>query len=129
MNKNILLLLVLAMFVWPLSAQNNSQPMVEDWETGDFSTLQWERVGNRSLWEVTSEGAHNGRYCVRSGNYYQDNIESVLQLSVYLMEDGTISYFRKIFSAPGGGVFYFFLDGQPMDSFHRTCRRNGKNIF
>lgn len=116
MNKNIFLLLVLAMFVWPLSAQNNSQSMVEDWESGDFSTLQWERVGSRSLWEVTSEGAHNGRYCVRSGNYYQDNIESVLQLSVYLMEDGTISYFRKIFSAAGGGVFYFYLDGQQMDT-------------
>ena len=116
MNKKFSLLLVLAMFVWSLSAQNNSQYMVEDWESGDFTTLQWERVGNRSLWEVTSEGAHNGRYCVRSGNYYQDNIESILQLSVYLMEDGTISYFRKIFSAPGGGVFYFFLDGQPMDS-------------
>lgn len=116
MNKNIYLLLVLAMFVWPLSAQNNSQPMVEDWETGDFTMLQWERIGNSSLWEVTSEGAHNGRYCVRSGNYYQDNIESVLKLSVYQTESGTISYFRKIFSAPNGGVFYFYLDGQQMDS-------------
>lgn len=116
MNKNIFLLLVLAMYMWPVSAQNNSQLMVEDWESGDFTTLQWERVGTQSLWEVTSEGAHNGRYCVRSGNYYQDNIESVLQLSVYLMEGGTISYFRKIFSAAGGGVFYFFLDGQQMDT-------------
>ena len=100
----------------PIFAQNPSQLMVEDWESGDFTTLQWERVGNSSLWEVTSEGAHNGRYCARSGNYYQDNVSSVLQLAVYLTEGGTISYFRKIFSAPNGGVFYFYLDGQQMDS-------------
>ena len=99
-----------------LAAQNNYPLMVEDWETGDFSTLQWERVGTQSLWEVTSEGSHSGRYCARSGNYYQDNISSVLQLSVYLSEGGSISYFRKIFSAPGGGVFYFYLDGQQMDT-------------
>lgn len=97
-------------------AQEPSPLMVEDWETGDFSSLQWERVGTSSLWEVTSEGAHNGRYCARSGNYYQDNIASTLQLSVYLTEGGTISYFRKIFSARNGGVFYFYLDGQQMDS-------------
>ena len=108
-------LLAVILGVLSLQAQNSPQ-MVEDWETGDFSTLQWERVGTRSLWEVTSEGAHSGRYCVRSGNYYQDNIESVLQLSIYLTDSGTVSYFRKIFSAPGGGVFYFYLDGQAMDT-------------
>ena len=105
-----------SLWAMPVFAQNTTQLMVEDWETGDFSSLQWERVGTRSLWEITSEGAHSGRYCARSGNYYQDNIASVLQLSVYLTEGGTISYFRKIFSAPGGGVFYFYLDGQPMDT-------------
>ena len=108
--------MLVSLWVMPVFAQDTTQLMVEDWETGDFSSLQWERVGTRSLWEVTSEGAHSGRYCARSGNYYQDNIASVLQLSVYLTEGGTISYFRKIFSAPGGGVFYFYLDCQPMDT-------------
>ena len=108
--------MLISVGVMTLLAQDTTLLMVEDWESGDFSTLQWERVGTRSLWEVTSEGAHNGRYCVRSGNYYQDNIASILQLSVYLTEGGMISYFRKIFSAPGGGVFYFYLDGQPMDT-------------
>ena len=116
MKQFLLFWILAAVGLSPLFAQNPSQLMIEDWESGDFTTLQWERVGNRSLWEVTSEGAHNGRYCARSGNYYQDNNESVLQLSVYLTEGGTISYFRKIFSAPGGGVFFFFLDGQQMDS-------------
>lgn len=116
LKQLFLSLMLISVGVMTLLAQDTTLLMVEDWESGDFSTLQWERVGTRSLWEVTSEGAHNGRYCVRSGNYYQDNIASILQLSVYLTEGGMISYFRKIFSAPGGGVFYFYLDGQPMDT-------------
>ena len=116
MKQFLLLWIVVAVGIASLFAQDTTQLMVENWESGDFTSLQWERVGNSSLWEVTSEGAHNGRYCARSGNYYQDNIASTLQLSVYLTEGGTISYFRKIFSAPGGGVFYFYLDGQQMDS-------------
>lgn len=116
MKQVFIFWIVLAVGLSSLFAQEPSPLMVEDWETGDFTTLQWERVGSSSLWEVTSEGAHNGRYCARSGNYYQDNVSSVLQLAVYLTEGGTISYFRKIFSAPGGGVFYFYLDGQQMDS-------------
>lgn len=116
MKQFLIFWIVAAVGLSSLFAQAPSPLMVEDWETGDFSSLQWERVGTRSLWEITSEGAHNGRYCARSGNYYQDNIASTLQLSVYLTEGGTISYFRKIFSAPGGGVFYFYLDGQQMDT-------------
>ena len=115
--KHFLIFLIVAVLGLSSSfAQEPSPLMVEGWETGDFSSLQWERVGTSSQWEVTSEGAHNGRYCARSGNYYQDNIASTLQLSVYLTEGGTISYFRKVFSAPNGGVFYFYLDGQQMDS-------------
>ena len=82
LKQLFLSLMLISVGVMTLLAQDTTLLMVEDWESGDFSTPQWERVGTRSLWEVTSEGAHNGRYCVRSGNYYQDNIASILQLSV-----------------------------------------------
>ena len=104
-------LLFQATFLLSAFAQNDSQMLLEDWETGDFSTMQWERLGNQYKWEITSEGAHSGRYCARSGNYYTKNTESVLQLSVYLNENGTLSYFRKIFSSENSGTFYFYLDG------------------
>ncbi len=110
MKKIVNIILISLSFVLSLSAQSPSA-MTEDWESGDFSSMQWERSGNQYRWEITSEGAHSGRYCARSGNYYTKNTESVLQLSVYLNESGTFSYFRKIFSAESSGTFYFYIDG------------------
>ena len=110
MKKIVNIILISLAFVLSLSAQSPSA-MTEDWESGDFSSMQWERSGNQYRWEITSESAHSGRYCARSGNYYTKNTESVLQLSVYLNENGTLSYFRKIFSSENSGTFYFYLDG------------------
>ena len=78
MKRN--LILALCLLSYTLSAQIDNPQIVEGWESGDFSALHWERPGSRYQWEVTSEGAHSGRYCVRSGNYYTKNTESVLQL-------------------------------------------------
>lgn len=111
MRQVFCFLLIQATFLLSAFAQNDSQMLIEDWETGDFTSLQWERPGNQYKWEITSEGAHSGRYCARSGNYYTKNTESVLQLSVYLNENGTLSYFRKIFSSENSGNFYFYIDG------------------
>lgn len=102
-------------WLFPLAAQVDSA-LTEDWESGDFTGLAWERPGAQYWWEVTSEGAHSGRYCARSGNYYTLNTESVLQLAVYLTDTGTLSYYRKVFSAEGSGGFLFWLDGQLRDS-------------
>lgn len=112
-NFIVCILVVLAL---PLSGQVVSHPIMEDWESGDFSSLSWERPGSQYLWEITSEGAYNGRYCARSGNYYTLNTESVMQLGVFLTESGSLSYYRKVFSAEGSGGFLFWLDGELRDS-------------
>ncbi|MBR5982873.1 MAG: T9SS type A sorting domain-containing protein [Bacteroidales bacterium] len=111
MRQVFCFLLIQATFLLSAFAQNDTQMLLEDWETGDFTSLQWERPGNQYKWEITSEGAYSGRYCARSGNYYTKNTESVLQLSVYLNENGTLSYFCKIFSSESSGIFYFYIDG------------------
>lgn len=107
---------MMVILVGPLSGQVVSHPIAEDWESGDFTSLAWERPGLQYRWEITSEGAHYGRYCARSGNYYTLNTESVMQLGVYLTEGGNLSYFRKVFSAEGSGGFRFWLDGELRDS-------------
>lgn len=99
----------------PVTAQVGST-IAEGWESGDFTGLAWERPDAQYRWEVTSEGARSGRYCARSGNYYTLNTESVLQLAVYLTDTGTLSYYRKVFSAEGSGGFLFWLDGELRDS-------------
>lgn len=89
---------------FPLAAQVDSS-LTEGWESGDFTRLSWECPGTQYRWEVTSEGTHSGRYGVRSGNYYTLNTESVLQLAVYLTDSGSLSYYRRVFSAEGSGGF------------------------
>ena len=115
-EKRILLIILMVVAgMLSLSAQVDSS-LTENWESGDFTRLAWERPGTQYRWEVTSEGAHSGRYCARSGNYYTLNTESVLQLAVYLTDTGTLSYYRKVFSAEGSGGFLFWLDGELRDS-------------
>ena len=115
MKKVLFALLMMAVGILPLAAQVDSS-LTEGWESGDFTRLSWERPGTQYRWEVTSEGAHSGRYCVRSGNYYTLNTESVLQLAVYLTDSGSLSYYRRVFSAEGSGGFLFWLDGELRDS-------------
>ena len=115
-EKRILLVILMVVAgMLPLAAQVDSS-LTEDWESGDFTRLAWERPGTQYRWEITSEGAHSGRYCARSGNYYTLNTESVLQLGVYLTDTGILSYYRKVFSAEGSGCFFFWLDGELRDS-------------
>ena len=115
MKKVLFMLFMITAGMLPLAAQMDSS-LTEDWESGDFTGLAWERPGTQYRWEVTSEGAHSGRYCARSGNYYTLNTESVLQLGVYFTDAGTLSYYRKVFSAEGSGGFLFWLDGELRDS-------------
>ncbi len=89
MKKVLFAILMMVVGMLPSAAQVDSA-LTEGWESGDFTGLSWERPGTQYRWEVTSEGAHSGRYCVRSGNYYTLNTESVLQLAVYLTDSGSL---------------------------------------
>ena len=109
---------IVVLLALPVSAQVGT-PIEETWESGDFTAMSWERPDAQYRWEITSEGAHSGRYCARSGNYYTLNTESVLQLAVYLTDTGTLSYYRKVFSAEGSGGFLFWLDGELRDLIAR----------
>ena len=115
MKKILVILCLVSAMVLPLSAQSGVT-VEEGWETGDFTSFLWERPGTQHRWEVTSEGAHGGRYCVRSGNYYTINTESVLRLAVFLAEKGTMSYYRKVSSDATSGVFRFWIDDELQDS-------------
>lgn len=59
-----LIVFVLAVLVVPMSRQVVSHPIAEDWESGDFSSLSWERPGLQYRWEITSEGAPTAAFGV-----------------------------------------------------------------
>ncbi len=88
--------------------------IVEDWETGDFSSYNWSHGGDNA-WFVTNSDAYEGTYSVRSGNIGH-NQESVLEFQVEVLSGGLISFYRKVSCEEGPFINYdylaFFIDNQ-----------------
>ncbi len=118
--KRLLLFLVPLLFASPHTsayAQGDGDTVrtSEGWESGTFDTYRWERDQSVRKWEITTVGATSGRYCARSGNYYLNSTESVLQMVAAMTDSGMFSYRRKVSSESGYDFFRFYLDGVLME--------------
>ena len=107
-----------------LESENNSysidfdltaEQLIESFETGNFSDMNWQLSGNAN-WSIDSENSSNGSYSARSGTIGNNTISS-LEINVEVVEDGFISFNKKVScEAPGSisGNFYdylaFFID-------------------
>jgi hypothetical protein len=67
---------------------------VEDFETGDFNLFSWGFTGNRN-WIINSQYPYEGSYCARSGSILHGQSSSMI-LDVNVLEEGNISFFRKV---------------------------------
>ena len=87
--------------------------VLEDWETGDFSSFNWSHSGNKS-WFLTNEDKWEGAYSIRSGGITH-NQESILELQAEVLSDGNISFYKKVSCEPGPSQNYdylaFYIDG------------------
>ena len=70
------------------------EALVESFENGDFTDLDWFLDGNAD-WSVDSQEYFEGGYSARSGNI-GDNTVSTLELTMDIIEDGDI-YIKKSF--------------------------------
>jgi len=77
--------------------------IVEDFETGDFSSFDWEMAGNVP-WFITDENAYEGNFAARSGMIDDD------QASILVMRD-SISFFYKVSSEPEYDFLKFLVNG------------------
>ena len=85
----------------------------EDFETNDFTSYPWTSNGD-SVWFTTNQLPYEGSYCTESGNI-SDNQESRLTLTMNVLDDGKISFYRKVScEAHAGYTDYdylaFFID-------------------
>jgi uncharacterized cupredoxin-like copper-binding protein len=93
--------------------------IIENFETGDFSSFPWEFAGSAD-WTVVTEDPYEGTYCAKSGliTHYQTS-ELILEADV--TTDGTISFYRKVSSESSTTSFYdglkFFIDGVEQDKW------------
>ena len=81
----------------------------EDFETGDFSAFGWEFGGN-SPWIVSNNDPYEGVYCAKSGDI-SDGQSSELYISMNVLADDEISFFRKVSSEEGWDFLRFYIDG------------------
>ncbi len=68
--------------------------VIEDFETGDFTSFGWIMSGNQP-WQITNSDVFDGMYSARSG-VISDLQTSVLTLDVNVATDDSISFYRKV---------------------------------
>lgn len=88
--------------------------ILEDWETGDFSSFQWE--GDGSEWFVTEQDPYEGLYCVQSAGIGHGE-QSSLELEYEVGTSGTLSFFKRVSSESNYDYLRFFIDGVEQDSW------------
>ncbi|MCK4654336.1 MAG: T9SS type A sorting domain-containing protein [Candidatus Cloacimonetes bacterium] len=94
---------------------------IEDFETGDFSSYNWEFTGNAD-W-IIDINSYEGAYCAKSGSITH-NQETWLILEADILCDDEISFWRKVSCEDVGSVtgnYYdylsFYIDDIEMDKW------------
>jgi len=89
--------------------------IVEDFETGDFSSYEWEFAGNAN-WTVTNVSPQQGTYCAKSGDI-NDNQSSTLMVTMEVVTDDVISFYKKVSSEATYDFLTFYIDENMMDQW------------
>lgn len=67
---------------------------IEDWETGDFSSYDW-NLGSSNQWQITTLHPYEGTYAVRSAQI-GNNKSSSLKLTMEVSQPDTISFYYYV---------------------------------
>ena len=67
---------------------------IEDWETGDFSSFDWD-LGTSNQWQITTTHPYEGTYAVRSANIGNSKTSS-LKLTMEVTQPDTISFYYYV---------------------------------
>lgn len=82
--------------------------VIEDWETGDFTGFPWIQGGTAD-WTITSEEMYEGAFAAKSGTI-SHNQTSEMSLTVEVVSDDYISFYRKVSSEPSYDYLRFYID-------------------
>lgn len=84
--------------------------ITEGFETGDFSMYDWQFDGNGN-WVIVSDEANSGTYSAKSGNI-SDSQQTNLVLTIDILANGEVSFYKKVSSESGWDKLYFYIDNQ-----------------
>lgn len=88
--------------------------IIEDFETGTFEAFDWQFSGN-SEWMIW-EGGYSGDYCARSGAI-PNQAATELKITLDVLADDSISFFRKVSSEADYDFLKFYIDGNLQDQW------------
>ncbi len=86
--------------------------VMEDFETGDFSSFDWE-FGS-SPWEISETAPYEGSYCAQSSDI-SDNGIAEISLSTNVPSDSEISFYYKVSSENNYDFLRFFINDEEME--------------
>lgn len=81
--------------------------ILEDWESGDFSSFPWTFLG--TPWTVANTGAYEGSYTAVSGDI-DDNEGSEMIMNYTVAADDSISFYYKVSSEATYDYLQFYID-------------------
>ncbi len=94
---------------------NNVGMLIEDFETGDFTSFEWLDQGN-AAWSITNNNPFAGEYCVQSGDI-GDNASSGLYVTLIVADDDVVSFARKVSSEAGWAYLTFSIDNNEVEQW------------
>jgi hypothetical protein len=86
--------------------------MVEDFETAGFTKFDWDTTSVNS-WTIINNGAYEGSYCSKSGSIAHSQSSS-FSISLNVLGNDSISFFRKVSSEASYDFLNFNIDGNLM---------------
>jgi hypothetical protein len=82
----------------------------DDFETGDFLKFPWVTAGNKN-WFVSTNDPYEGAYCAESGDIGGNQL-SIMMITMDVIVDDSISFFRKVSSEQDYDFLSFSIDNQ-----------------
>ena len=86
----------------------------ENFESGDFSTLDWMTLGDE-YWFITSDESYSGNYSVQAGSI-GENESSSLEVTLHCTA-GEIRFYHKVSSELDYDSLTFYIDGIEQDKW------------
>ncbi|MCD4818881.1 MAG: T9SS type A sorting domain-containing protein [Candidatus Cloacimonetes bacterium] len=83
--------------------------VMETFETGDFSSFEWEFSGNAD-WQIVTE-AHEGSYAAKSGTISHNSTSEIL-LEMPVSQADEIKFWKKVSSENNYDYLKFYIDNQ-----------------
>lgn len=88
----------------------------EDFESGDFSKFVWQSVNNLN-WKIDSIYKYEGQYSTRSSSLTGNYDTSSIYLTINVLVDDSISFYRKVSTENGYDILHFYIDGTELGSW------------